>query len=107
MAQTKLAITFLLLLVVTIFSHFPQPTEGRHVKPGSKTAFKKPVSLHKQIPKMEVDNIESATLGEPTVPGPTAPAASRSPPPPPPGRVDDFRPTAPGHSPGIGHSLHT
>ncbi|KAJ1419118.1 hypothetical protein SESBI_15389 [Sesbania bispinosa] len=27
--------------------------------------------------------------------------------PPPPGRdVDDFRPTAPGHSPGVGHSIH-
>ncbi|KAF5178811.1 hypothetical protein FRX31_031601 [Thalictrum thalictroides] len=24
----------------------------------------------------------------------------------PPGHVEDFRPTAPGHSPGIGHSIH-
>ncbi|GAU39823.1 hypothetical protein TSUD_154530 [Trifolium subterraneum] len=30
-----------------------------------------------------------------------------SPPPPTPGRdVSDFRPTTPGHSPGIGHSIH-
>lgn len=27
-------------------------------------------------------------------------------PPPPSHGVDDFRPTAPGHSPGVGHSIH-
>ncbi|KAL4372776.1 hypothetical protein HN51_006762 [Arachis hypogaea] len=28
------------------------------------------------------------------------------PPPPPSHDVNDFRPTAPGHSPGVGHSVH-
>ncbi|KAL5752916.1 hypothetical protein ACOSP7_023101 [Xanthoceras sorbifolium] len=38
---------------------------------------------------------------------PAAPsvAVGESLPPPPPRHADDFRPTAPGHSPGVGHSL--
>ncbi|EEF39989.1 conserved hypothetical protein [Ricinus communis] len=31
--------------------------------------------------------------------------AESPPPPPASGHVDDFRPTAPGHSPGVGHSI--
>lgn len=86
----------------------------RHVKPGSKMAFKKPVVLHKQVPKMEVDNTRNAvvdkiesTSGEPTLPSPNAPPSLSHSPPPSPGHADDFRPTAPGHSPGIGHSIRT
>ncbi|CAK9167138.1 unnamed protein product [Ilex paraguariensis] len=38
-------------------------------------------------------------------PMPPSQAVDVSRPPPPPGHVDDFRPTVPGHSPGVGHSL--
>ena len=37
---------------------------------------------------------------------PTDEVTGASPPPPPRHDTSDFRPTAPGHSPGVGHSVH-
>ncbi|KAL3583718.1 hypothetical protein D5086_014779 [Populus alba] len=49
-----------------------------------------------------LDNPVNATTVSP--PAPPAPVVG-VPHPSLPGHVDDFRPTAPGHSPGVGHSL--
>ncbi|PKI50465.1 precursor of CEP5-like [Punica granatum] len=48
----------------------------------------------------------AAVVTTPTLPSPNAAATMSTPPPPPSRSMDDFRPTAPGHSPGIGHSTH-
>ena len=53
---------------------------------------------------MNGDNEESFVIAPPSD-GETD--ASQALPLPPPGRdINDFRPTAPGHSPGVGHSVH-
>ncbi|GMN26929.1 hypothetical protein TIFTF001_049328 [Ficus carica] len=50
------------------------------------------------------DNEESFDIATPSDGETDAPQAL---PPPPPGHeTSDFRPTAPGHSPGVGHSVH-
>lgn len=46
----------------------------------------------------------NANLSPPTTPSRGA-VRETMPPPSPPRRMDDFRPTAPGHSPGVGNSL--
>ncbi|VVB09946.1 unnamed protein product [Arabis nemorensis] len=64
--------------------------------------------------KQEIGSVEGRTLtmstvmtaGEIVANG-SAPPSTESLQPPPSHGVDTFRPTAPGHSPGIGHSIHT
>lgn len=49
----------------------------------------------------------AATVAAAPPRSPSAPAATSRPPSPPATRdLDNFRPTAPGHSPGVGHSAH-
>nr|GMC91470.1 precursor of CEP5-like [Ipomoea batatas] len=108
MAQRKLVLTALFLLIT--LPHFIQSTEARHLRHGSKNGSSK-LHLHTKISKPDVNSTSNTVFDDepapvaptaPTLPSPTAPVSHSSPP----GRVDGLRPTAPGHSPGIGHSLH-
>ncbi|TXG48728.1 hypothetical protein EZV62_024603 [Acer yangbiense] len=60
-------------------------------------------NLHgEEFPTVRVT--ENANLMSPPA-APSVAVGDQSLPPPPPRHIDDFRPTAPGHSPGVGHSL--
>ncbi|CAK7337644.1 unnamed protein product [Dovyalis caffra] len=106
MAQINLLSAFVFL--VLILSHELQFIEGRHLKLKTSNKFlqKEARKLVENTTKLHVnDNLDkpvNATKVSP--PAPSTPAFGE-PHPSPPGHVDDFRPTAPGHSPGVGHSL--
>ncbi|KAK9284660.1 hypothetical protein L1049_023836 [Liquidambar formosana] len=115
MAQIKLIFACVFLL---IFSQEIQPIEGRHLKLGKKNELPKLLQTHSKFLVKETniaedisklnDDSTNKTVHANEPPPPTAPGqvVDESTPPPPLGRgVDDFRPTAPGHSPGVGHSL--
>lgn len=135
MAKVKFIFASVLLLVLA-FSHAINSVEGRHLKIGKpKGSNKKPAitprekstettprkvgensstllgDQHASKTMVHVANefqpavalvhnqdIQAANTADPLDDSPRAPA--------PPGHIEDFRPTAPGHSPGIGHSLH-
>ncbi|KAI5581740.1 hypothetical protein BDE02_07G038000 [Populus trichocarpa] len=106
MAQSNLLSAFVFL--VLIFSHELQFIEGRYLnlKTPNKFLQKEIRRLVESNSKLHVnDNLDkpvNATKVSP--PAPPAPVVGE-PHPSLPGHVDDFRPTAPGHSPGVGHSL--
>ncbi|KAL5752912.1 hypothetical protein ACOSP7_023098 [Xanthoceras sorbifolium] len=123
MAQNK-KLFFSCLLLVLIFGQEIQSIQGRHLKIENKNGVPKLRTSNKILEKekrkmnnaKQNNNLHSD--GFPTVrvalaananlmSPPAAPsvAVGESLPPPPPRHVDDFRPTAPGHSPGVGHSL--
>nr|KYP66859.1 hypothetical protein KK1_013170 [Cajanus cajan] len=79
MAQNKFLLC-LILVAFIIFCQGFQSIEGRHLK------FDK---MHSAI-SVSITNVADVS-GSP-------PSAGRD--------VDNFRPTAPGHSPGVGHSIH-
>ncbi|KAK2657440.1 hypothetical protein Ddye_010492 [Dipteronia dyeriana] len=122
MAQNKKLI-FSFLLLVLIFGQEIPSIQGRHLKFWKNNEFPKFQSHNKIILEKETRKIHNAKQnnnlhGEefPTVKvttnanlmsPPAAPSAAvgESLPTPSPKHADDFRPTAPGHSPGVGHSL--
>ncbi|KAL4644858.1 hypothetical protein ACB092_02G194100 [Castanea dentata] len=96
MAQSKLIYAFLFL--VFILSHQIQSIEGRNLREGKKSIESKTIQTQTKI-------YETETIKHGVSP-PTLPTVSVSQPPLPPNRVvDDFRPTTPGHSIGVGHSI--
>uniref|UniRef100_A0A6N2M6M7 Uncharacterized protein n=1 Tax=Salix viminalis TaxID=40686 RepID=A0A6N2M6M7_SALVM len=108
MAQSNLLKTFVFLVLI-IFSHEFLFIEGRHLKLKTSNRF-----LENETRKLAENNSRShvndsldkpvdATKVSPP-PAPPTPVAG-DPQPSPRGRVDDFRPYCPGHSPGVGHSL--
>lgn len=114
MAQTQ-SILATLFLVLTLFLEI-QSIEGRHLKFEMKYDIP---NLHsrlvseketKQIAGKSIDKTAYADEAVPSVPMTPMPPSqalgkTQSPPPPPPDHVVDFRPTTPGHSPGVGHSI--
>ncbi|CAK9166462.1 unnamed protein product [Ilex paraguariensis] len=128
MAQTKLILSSLSLML--ILTHKILFSEGRQLQIDYKNEFpnfqthtkiseKETITkiAHEHSIKLHGDRTNKAAYAADAVPAapmtplmapmPASPAVAGSPPPspPPPGHVDDFRPTAPGHSPGVGHSL--
>ncbi|KAK9990594.1 hypothetical protein SO802_025579 [Lithocarpus litseifolius] len=111
MAQIKLIYAFLFL--VFILSQQIQSIEGRHLREGKKNIESKTIQTQTKIYKTETIKHGSVLHGDDksieeinSVSPPTLPTVSVSQPPPPPNRVvDDFRPTTPGHSIGVGHSI--
>ncbi|KAF7129574.1 hypothetical protein RHSIM_Rhsim10G0119400 [Rhododendron simsii] len=126
MAQPKLVFAGI-LLVLSLF-HCIHSSEGRNLKPLRKNELPKLTTRSVLFEKEtnEVAEKESDLHGKstkrtanesvPMAPLPTMLPMSQMPPTlpsqigtetrvPPPGHVDDFRPTTPGHSPGVGHSL--
>ncbi|KAF5736128.1 hypothetical protein HS088_TW14G00263 [Tripterygium wilfordii] len=115
MAQIKSLSTFLFLAL--IFFHEIHSIEGRiFIKFGIENELSKSSravrELFERKTSSEMHGVDiSSTTGEAhddanvtTTPPPTAltvPALT----PPAPGHANDFRPTAPGHSPGVGHSV--
>ena len=111
MAQSKLISAFLFL--VFILSQQIQSIEGRHLREGKRSNESQTLQTQTKIYETESiihgdvlhgdDKSNEEITSEST---PTPPTVSVSQLPPPPNRgVDDFRPTAPGHSPGAGHSI--
>ncbi|XP_042493889.1 precursor of CEP3-like [Macadamia integrifolia] len=121
MANVKFIFAFVLLLAFA-FSHAVNSVEGRHLKIGmTKVSNKKPITPTEKIetsstkvgenisslrgvskefkPAAALVHMEATEDANPAVPLINSPS-----PPPPPGQTEGFRPTAPGHSPGIGHS---
>lgn len=87
-----------LFLVVLIFFQEIQSTEGRQLNSGMKKGSSE-LKTHVKITKFAEHNANESL---PTKPPTQVVAKSQ---PPPSGHVEAFRPTSPGHSPGIGHFL--
>ncbi|KAI3452040.1 hypothetical protein Pfo_008705 [Paulownia fortunei] len=110
MAQTKLIIAFFFLAI--ILAQKIQSTEGRNLKFKNRNAFQTRAKISRQDSvkftkhrkNLPTDCSSMTVCGNKAAFTPPSPAATESQPPPP-GHADDFRPTTPGHSPGIGHSL--
>ncbi|XVF59453.1 hypothetical protein PTKIN_Ptkin07bG0277300 [Pterospermum kingtungense] len=114
MAQNKLPVLVLLLLVFCLqiqcivgrhlvlkqsHNFHKVQTYGRVVAKETGTIFVHKMNLHgDNINKAAVANTQSP----PSPPSVVIGGATQAPPP---KNADDFRPTAPGHSPGVGHSL--
>ncbi|XP_031265552.1 precursor of CEP3-like [Pistacia vera] len=115
MAQIKL--TFAFLVLVLIFCQEIQCIEGRHLKLERQNESPK-LQIYNKLLKKETRKLAeqksnlhgdenttvraaNANVSPPTAP--TAPVGELAPPPP--KHADDFRPTAPGHSPGVGHAI--
>lgn len=105
MAQTKLLIAFIFLAI--ILADKIQSTEGRNLKSKAKNEFHKISTRDSAVKFTRKSSDDCSTTAPPC--GNEAvlmsPPVAPPPPPPSPGHADDFRPTTPGHSPGIGHSL--
>ncbi|KAG8384398.1 hypothetical protein BUALT_Bualt04G0113900 [Buddleja alternifolia] len=86
-----------------------QSTEGRNLKfknknePQTHTKISIKFSGHSKTLPKDCSNM-TACGNEAAIMPPPSSAGNESQPPPPSGHADDFRPTTPGHSPGIGHS---
>ncbi|KAJ4848668.1 hypothetical protein Tsubulata_041006 [Turnera subulata] len=112
MASTKMIHACIsLLLILTLQLH---SIEARNLKRESENEFPKLQTtgfLENKTRKLLQENShlhvhDNSDKPVTNVSPPTPPAPAVGQPAPPPGhRVDDFRPTAPGHSPGVGHSL--
>ncbi|KAL7141367.1 hypothetical protein ABFS83_08G048200 [Erythranthe nasuta] len=103
MAQKKMSIAFFFLVII-IISQKIQSTEGRNFEvKGRIHEFQThtKISSNKKCSSMALCGNEAAA----STPPPPPPVATDTRPAPAPGHADDFRPTTPGHSPGIGHSL--
>jgi hypothetical protein len=112
MAQ-KIFISAFLFLVL-IFSQETQRIEGRRLLVGKNNEFENLQTQNKIYEiketvkhggKLHGDDSANEAITKESPPTPPAALSVSQPPPPPRHDVDDFRPTAPGHSPGVGHSI--
>ena len=105
MALTKLTVAILILILTITFE--AQFVEGRHlkqrtvhkntsgkVKGRNGTTYAQEALLTKPMPQIPPTQSQTKSIVE-----------SQMQPPSPPHGADDFRPTAPGHSPGVGHAI--
>lgn len=86
MAQNKFLLS-LVLLALIIFCQGFHSIEGRYLKSGETIKHQ----MHSGISTTNVADVSPPTPPSAAVPGRD---------------VDNFRPTAPGHSPGVGHAAH-
>ena len=96
MAPNKFIFTMILFSLVIFCLRF-HSTEGRHLKRNE---------VHNDV-HGGISGANAATLKDvaPLTPSTMVGATLAAPPP---GHgVEDFRPTTPGHSPGVGHSIHS
>ena len=91
-------------LVVLIISQEIQSTEGRQLKLGMKKGSPE-LETHIKIMGKETTKIAGHNISTPLPAAPTTQVVVESQTPPS-RQVEAFRPTSPGHSPGVGHSLH-
>ena len=106
MAQTKLTIA-ILILTLTIAFEF-QYVEGRHLKQRTvhKNTSGKIKGRHGVIYANEALLTKPVAQTPPTQSQTNTTGESQLQSPSPPHGAEDFRPTAPGHSPGAGHTIH-
>ncbi|KAK7263115.1 hypothetical protein RJT34_30700 [Clitoria ternatea] len=95
MARNKFIFSTIFFALI-IFGQQIQPTEGRYLKNNEG---------HQNLVKHNGGNSATNAATFRNVSSQTLVDASGAAPPPNHG-VDDFRPTIPGHSPGVGHSIH-
>ncbi|KDP31907.1 hypothetical protein JCGZ_12368 [Jatropha curcas] len=95
MAQTN--ILYACILIAIIFFHGLQSIDGRHLK------LHNNVHGHGNISDMQVSTPKISPPA-PSAAGGAVVGEAQSPPPAS-GHANDFRPTTPGHSPGVGHKL--
>lgn len=99
-----IAFSFLLLLIVLTWEI--QSIDARRLIDSSKLRNIQTVQ-YKSVDHQEIAGSKPVVVSPPTpVTPPQSEVAGAAQPPPPAHGIDDFRPTAPGHSPGVGHSLH-
>ena len=112
MAQ-KIFISAFLFLVL-IFSQETQRIEGRRLLVGKNNEFENLQTQNKIYEiketvkhggKLHGDDSADEAITKESPPTPPAALGVSQLPPPPRHDIDDFRPTAPGHSPGVGHSI--
>lgn len=106
MDVTKLVLA-IFTLALTISLQI-QRVEGRHMKHHiSKNTIMKETTI--KGGRHDTAYESKVVLTKPLAPTPsseTLVGSQMQPPPSPPHGVEDFRPTAPGHSPGAGHAVH-
>ncbi|KAK4538995.1 hypothetical protein RGQ29_022334 [Quercus rubra] len=100
MALSKLISAFLFL--VFILSQQIQSIEGRHLREETQTKIYETETI-KHDDRLHGDDKSNEEIT--SVSPPTLPIVNVSQSPPTNRGVDDFRPTTPGHSPGVGHSI--
>ncbi|KAG6729272.1 hypothetical protein I3842_01G019200 [Carya illinoinensis] len=121
MTQNKILLISAYLFFILIFSQETQFIEGRRLLVGKKNEFQT-LQTHNKIHEKETnkhggkfrddhDMTTSDTITHEAVvlSPPIAPTGEGVAPPPPPlahAMINDFRPIAPGHSPGVRHSIH-
>ncbi|KAG7027066.1 Precursor of CEP3, partial [Cucurbita argyrosperma subsp. argyrosperma] len=101
MLPTNLSLAFLFIALL-IFSHFIDSASSRPLKTHTnhQLSARSAKEAHFQFHGQSVAE-GKGTDGAVSTPSPPTTAAGSSP-----GRkMDDFRPTTPGHSPGVGHSI--
>lgn len=101
-------LVFVLLTLISFGE--PQCIEASRLLVGKTKEFQDPSTqknIHREVTighsKLLGHDTTNEATTEVTLPAP--PAQGMSQPPPPGHKVDDFRPTDPGHSPGVGHSF--
>ncbi|KAK2410910.1 hypothetical protein P8452_71662 [Trifolium repens] len=112
MAQNK-SIFFLIFLALIVFSQTFESIEGRYLKSNEvkQSLMKHNNANNENVVHGSISISNAAILTSMSPPSAVVNGATGEPslpsPPTTPGRdVSDFRPTTPGHSPGIGHSIH-
>ncbi|CAL0314418.1 unnamed protein product [Lupinus luteus] len=94
MAQDNKSFSFLILLALIIFYQGFHSTEGRYLNLDNVHGGVSTTTNEDTLTQVSPPTLPSMEDGATTVA-------------PPPGHdIDGFRPTVPGHSPGVGHSIH-
>lgn len=102
--STFIVFSFLFLLIVLTWEI--QSIDARRLIDTSKLRNLQ-TDQYKSVDHHEIAASKPVAVSPPTpVTPPRSEVAGAAQPPPPAHGIDDFRPTAPGHSPGVGHSLH-
>ncbi|KAJ4964866.1 hypothetical protein NE237_016715 [Protea cynaroides] len=101
MAKVKFIFVFVILLVL-VFSHALTSVEGRHLLGKTKVSNKKPITPGEKTESSVARKGGESTSALPDESQAVALAHIESIEPVGP-VIDDFRPTNPGHSPGVGH----
>ncbi|KAG6666283.1 hypothetical protein CIPAW_01G020300 [Carya illinoinensis] len=103
MTQNKILLISAYLFFILIFSQETQFIEGRRLLVGKKNEFQT-LQTHNKIHEKETNKHGAVVLSPPIAP--TGEGVAPPPPPPAHAMINDFRPIAPGHSPGVRHSIH-
>ncbi|CAK8562392.1 unnamed protein product [Lathyrus sativus] len=109
MAQNK-SILSLIFLALIVFNQGFKSIEGRYLKSNevNQSLMKNNEANNDDTIHVSISVSNASTLTTMSPPNVVVNGATGEPslPPPPAHDVNDFRPTAPGHSPGIGHFVH-